>query len=239
MATLDSDESPAPTTQHSAAVWTATDPSGQALTQAEEEEEDYYDEEPTRRPVRKPFGPLALILCALVIAGGAFYGGVRLEKSKVPASSSASGSLAALAARFRAGGGAGATGGTGGTGGGAGGANAVRGTITLVDGSNIYVTDSSGNIFKVSTSPGSQITMTSAATVQKLHPGDNVTVIGPADANGTVTATVVTDTGAGTGGGRGARAGAGTGTAGAGTSSAGRAGTGGGGAVVFGGPPGG
>ena len=103
MAALDSDESPAPTTELPAAVWPANEPSGPALAhEGDEEEQDYYDDEPTGRPVRKRFGPLSLILCALVIAGGAFYGGVRVEKSKASTSSASTGSLAALAARSAA-----------------------------------------------------------------------------------------------------------------------------------------
>lgn len=193
--------------------------------------DDYFEEELPRRPLPKRLGPITISLIVLAMAAGAFYGGVQVEKHNVTASSSGTGAAAAAAfARLRAGAGA-ATTGRGGaaatTGGG--GFSGASGTITVVDGNNIYVTAADGSIVKVITSPASQYSVTSSGTIASLHPGDNVTVVGPSDGNGNVTATSVTDTGAGggTGGGRrgsGGGAGAGTGAATGGATARGTAG---------------
>ncbi len=168
------------------------------------EEAELWDDELPGRPLRKRLGPLTLVLAALLIAGGAFYAGVRVEKGKVGSSSSSS--LAALASRFasRAGAtattGAGSAGGAGagGAGGGLGGAarGATIGTIALVDGSNVYVRETDGTVVKVSTNPATTITASSTATVSQLHPGDAVIVSGSTGSDGTVAATAVRDQGA-------------------------------------------
>src|SRR5579859_1216707 len=126
-----------------------TSPSETALEGASRSDDDIYlEDELHGRPPRAKLGRWPMVLAALLLATGGFYAGVRVEKSKVKTSSSSS-ALSALASRFRNATGAGA-GGTGGAAGGAGG-GAVAGTITLIDGSNIYVTDSSGNVVKVMT----------------------------------------------------------------------------------------
>ena len=148
-----------------------------------------YQELP-RRPVRKPFGPLSYLIVTLFVASAAFYGGVLVEKHHVPASSGTATSAAASASRQRST--TGATTGAGATGT----APGVQGTITLIDGANVYVTDSSGNITKVLTTAQTQITATIQGTVQTLHIGDNVTVSGPTNANGQLQASSLRDTGA-------------------------------------------
>ncbi|HEY2429687.1 MAG TPA: hypothetical protein VGI06_12205 [Acidimicrobiales bacterium] len=183
---------------------------------ADMEADDAWEELPGR-PLRKRLGPLTVVLAACLLAAGAFYAGVRVEKSKVKSSSSSgTAALAALASRFAAGRtGATGTAGAAGTGGGAGAGGFARagttGTITLIDGSNVYVTQSDGSIVKVATNPGTTISVTSAGTVANLHPGDTVTVTGPTGTDGTITATALRDGGAGGGGGSGRGAGAGTG----------------------------
>jgi hypothetical protein len=184
-----------------------------------------WDELPGR-PLRKPVGPVTLILCGLLAAALSFYAGVRIEKSKVKSSSSSS-SVAAAISQFR-GGAAGTTGRTaaGGaaTGGAAAGAaGATTGTIRLIDGTNVYIAESDGTVVKVSTNPGTTFTITQSGTVTSLHPGDTVTVAGPTGSDGTVSATSVRDLGAGgAAGGFGGRAGGFGG--GAGRASAGGAG---------------
>ncbi|HEY5051332.1 MAG TPA: hypothetical protein VII50_10555, partial [Acidothermaceae bacterium] len=125
---------------------------------------------PTLPRVRRRKLPVATLVLALLAVGAAgFFVGVKVEKSKVPASTSNASRLAAAAAAFgtgataaRASGSpsAGATGTTGaagtgaaGTGaagtGAAGGAANIIGTVTVIDGTTLYVTDSSGNVVKV------------------------------------------------------------------------------------------
>ena len=83
--------------------------------------------------------------------------------------------------------------------------------MRLVDGDNIYVATTSGDIVKVHTSKSSTtITKTSSGTVSDVHPGDNVVAQGSAGSDGTINATRVNDGGtAGAGGGFGGGGGGG------------------------------
>lgn len=147
----------------------------------------------TRRKRRLPV--LTAILVLAVGAGGAFIGGAEIQKNYgTAANSSATGtasSTSALAGRFR---GAGAnTAGRGLPGGAAAGAGGgTAGTVTLIKGSSLYVTDASGNTVTVKTTSGSQITKTVSGSVKTIHPGDTVTVTGTQAKNGSYTATAIT-----------------------------------------------
>ena len=160
------------------------------------------------RPRRSRVNIATAGLAALVVAAGAFYAGVRVEKSH--AKSSSTGSLAAAFGRF-----AGRTGGTGtGSGRGAGtgagaltGAGVTVGQVKLVDGKNVYVTDTSGGITKIVTNSTSTISVSTEGLVSDVKPGDTVIVRGAAAKDGTVTATSITDSGAGAAGFGGGRAG--------------------------------
>lgn len=88
-------------------------------------------------------------------------------------------------------GGSGATGfggGSGATGFGGFGGSATTGTVTLIKGSTLYVTDASGNTVKVRTSPSSAVTKTVTGSVKTLLPGQTVTILGTQGKDGTVTA---------------------------------------------------
>jgi hypothetical protein len=175
-----------------------------------------YDDgsdEPEFRPrPRRRAHVLTFVLAAALLVGAGFYGGVLLQKHEDHGSTSASGGGSGRASRFAAAGGAsgasgasGATGasgaagggggrfgggaGFGGFGGGAGGGSAVAGTVKLVDGTNVYVTDTSGNVVKVTTNGSSQLTKTDPATIKDVAPGDVVTVRGSQNSDGSYTAT--------------------------------------------------
>jgi hypothetical protein len=165
------------------------------------------DDEPEFRPrPRRRAHLLTFVLAAALLAGAGFYGGVLLQKHEDHGSTSASATGSGRAARFAAGasGASGATGasgaaggagggggrfGGGGFGGGAGGGSAVAGTVKLVDGTNVYVTDSNGNVVKVTTNGSSQLTKTDPATTKDVAPGDVVTVRGTQNSDGSYTAT--------------------------------------------------
>jgi hypothetical protein len=91
-----------------------------------------------------------------------------------------------------AGGGFGGGGGAGGFGGGgfAGGAGGgvTSGTVKLIKGTSLYVTDTSGNTVKVALTGSSAVTKTETTTIAGIHPGDTVLAIGTAGKNGIVAA---------------------------------------------------
>lgn len=181
-----------------------------------------WDEEIPPRPVRQKLGRITLGLFVLACAAAAFYAGVVVEKHSIGSTATAA-STRTSARPATTGAGAGGAGAGGGAGGGA-----TVGQVKLIDGNNIYVTDSTGNVVKVATSSASQITVTSPGTVKDVKPGDTVIVTGTTGEDGTVSATAVRDSGAGGAGGfggfggrRGGGAGTGGGGGGTGTGAAG------------------
>ena len=98
------------------------------------------------------------------------------------------------------GGGANAGGGAGGGfGGGGAGGGFTSGTVKLIKGTSLYVTDTSGNTVKVAVTGSSTVTKTETTTIAGIHPGDAVLAVGSAGKNGTVAATQVRVTPAATG----------------------------------------
>jgi hypothetical protein len=160
-------------------------------------DDDFVTEILTRRKRRLPI--LTAILVLAVAAGGAFIAGAEVQKhygKSTTAGTGGASAFSALASRFRsgtAGAGAGAGAGTGRGGffgaGGAGGG--TTGTVTLIKGSTLYVTNSSGTTVLVHTSPASRVTKSVTGSVQTIHPGDTVTVTGAQAANGSYTAAAI------------------------------------------------
>ncbi|MEZ0064209.1 hypothetical protein ABIA32_000187 [Streptacidiphilus sp. MAP12-20] len=136
-------------------------------------------------PPRRKLPWLTLVLAGAVVAGLGFIGGVLVEKGQTPATSSGSTGRAFTA---------GARGGFGGTAG-AGGAGATVGTVKLVDGSTIYVTDTSGNVVKVTTGGSTKVGISKSGKVSDLKPGSTVTIRGTTTSSGDVAATTVTQLG--------------------------------------------
>ena len=137
---------------------------------------------------------IALVLTVGVVAG-AWVG-----RSTAPASGPAfpAGGFAA----FRGGGGV--PGGAGGFPGGAGGfpgggsssapvaGGVTAGTVKLVDGQNIYITDSSGATIKVKVGASTNVTAQQPSTLADIAPGSTVIVTGAAGADGIITAKTIT-----------------------------------------------
>jgi hypothetical protein len=139
--------------------------------------------------------PTAVLLVLLLAASG-FWGGAALQKhhAKTTAATGAAATRAAFAGAAAARGGFGGTGATGGTGTGtAGGAAtaATSGLVTEVQGNIVYVTDTTGALVKVTTSPTTTITRSSHNLADGLQTGDTVTVRGTKAADGSVTATAI------------------------------------------------
>jgi hypothetical protein len=167
---------------------------------------DNGDDEPEFRPrPRRRAHVLTFVLAGAVLVASGFYGGVLVQKHEDRGSSSATGAAARARAFAAAAGTTGAEGtgarnggaGLGGFGGGGAGGGAVTGTVKLVDGKNVYVTDTSGNVVKVATSGSSELTKTVAATTKDVAPGDVVIVRGTQNSDGSYTASTLVVSSAG------------------------------------------
>jgi hypothetical protein len=163
---------------------------------------------PPRR--RRGIAPLTAVLGVALVGAAAFFGGIEAQKAQGGSSSAAAaapgapagaGAAGGFAGRRAAGGfgggfGGGAQGagagaqGAGGFGGGASG-GVTNGTVKLVKGKDIYVTDASGNTVKVAITGSSAVTKTVSTTIAGIHPGDTVLAVGAPGKNGTVAATQV------------------------------------------------
>ncbi len=141
-------------------------------------------------------------LVALVLV---FFAGVFVDQHWGPSQSSAgAGSFASIASAFRSGRGSGGLGG-GGFGGGGFGGGITIGTVKLVDGSHIYIADSSGQMVKINTTAATTVSQQQSVKVSDLKAGQTLLIRGQADASGTLVATSITQ-GSLPGGGFGARA---------------------------------
>ncbi len=131
-------------------------------------------------------------LGALLLVALAFVVGAEVQKhyGKTAASTGSPAATAAAAlGRARAAGGLSGFGGAGGGFGAA--ASGTSGTVTLIKGSTLYVTDSSGTTSIVKTSASSRVTKTVASSVKTILPGSVVTVVGPQAKDGSYTATSI------------------------------------------------
>jgi hypothetical protein len=129
-----------------------------------------------RRRKKLPAVTAALAL-AVAVAGG-LVGGVEAQKHWGASSSPAATGRPAGFAGFA---------GAGGAGGGA-----TNGTVTLIKGSTLYVTDASGNTVLVHTTAQSSVKKTVAGTTKTIHPGDSVTVTGTQNKDGSYSAQAIT-----------------------------------------------
>ncbi len=139
------------------------------------------------------------ILLALFLAASGLWGGSLLQKHE-GGSTGATGAAAARAAFGRAGGAAPSASASGTS-------TSTSGTVTDIIGTTLYVTNSSGQLIKVTLSSSATVTRNATSSLSGLKPGDTVTVQGTAPANGSMTASSVAATAkgvtnAGAGGGR-------------------------------------
>jgi hypothetical protein len=178
-----------------------------------------YDLEPLPLPSRRRLPLLTALLVVALVAVAAFIGGVEVQKRMGSGSGSSAGG-SSFASRFaRAGSSAaGATGRPTGSAGGFAGGGTTFGTVSLIKGSTLYVTDASGNTVKVTTS-GATVSKTASASIKAIRPGQTVVVRGSSGRNGELAAQSITIGGAGGGfgGGRGFGSGGGGGGGGFGS----------------------
>ena len=185
------------------------------------EDDDTFQLLAIRRRRKLPLVTATLVVA--LVAAGAFIGGVEIQKHQ---GGSSAGTFRGALTSGLAGQGAGTTtgrtgttgstrgGGFGGVGGAAGGGTTF-GTVTVIKGSTLYVTDANGNIVKVTTSASSRVTKTTTATITLggVQPGDTVVVRGTQQKNGNIAADTIT---LGTGGFGGGASGFGSGSSGSG-----------------------
>ena len=184
-----------------------------------DDDDEWVSQAPRGWRVRGATGVLLLLL----FAAAGFWGGSALQKHHDKSSGSTA--AASAASRFAAFAGRGGTGtATGGrtSGGAAGGTtaggigagfarNGTAGIVTTIQGSTVYLTDSSGNLVKITTTPASTVTKTVSGTLADLQPGQTVVVQGSKAADGSTTARSITIAPAGTPFGAGGRFGGGAG----------------------------
>jgi hypothetical protein len=142
---------------------------------------------------RRSLPRMTMALAALLVLALAFVVGAEVQKhygKTAAATGGTAGGAAAAFARARDAGG-GPPGGFGGTGGFGGAASGPTGTVTLIKGSTLYVTDSSGTTSLVKTSAASRVTKTVSSSVKNIRPGSVVTVVGTQAKDGSYTATSI------------------------------------------------
>jgi hypothetical protein len=142
---------------------------------------------------RRRLPRVTMALAALLVVGLMFVVGAEVQKHYGTTAASAGGATGAAAAfgRARAAGGFAGGGGGGLAGGFGGAASGPTGTVTLIKGSTLYVTDSSGTTSLVKTSPTSRVTKTVTSSVKTIRPGSVVTVVGTQAKDGSYTATSI------------------------------------------------
>jgi hypothetical protein len=146
---------------------------------------------------RKKLPALTAALALAVAVAGGLVGGVEAQKHwGASTAAAATGRPAGFAGFAGRGGGAAGGGAAGfpGFAGAAGGAasGATNGTVTLIKGSTLYVTDARGNTVLVHTTAKSGVTKTVSATTKTIHPGDSVTVTGTQNKDGSYSAQAIT-----------------------------------------------
>jgi hypothetical protein len=185
----------------------SNDPTPDPIDDYVDDDEEWVSAAPKGLRVRVPTGLLLLLLFAAV----GLWGGSILQKHRDK--STASSRAATAAAAFGAGTGrrgagaaaagtggaaAGATGAAGGTGAAA--RAGTAGIVTDIQGSTIYLTDASGNLIKITTTPASTVRKTDSGTLADIKPGQTVIVTGAKAADGSTTARTITISPAGGGG---------------------------------------
>jgi hypothetical protein len=160
--------------------------------------DDEWIVDPAGRGVR--VRALSASLLLLVVLGLGFWGGALAEKHHGTGASTASAAsaLSRFAAARGAGGGAGAGAGFAGFAGAGGAGAAATGTVIGVQGRVLDISDSSGNIVKVTLGPAATVTRTASTGLAGLKVGDTVVVTGSTGTGGAVTATAVRATAQGT-----------------------------------------
>lgn len=145
------------------------------------------EEELPRRERRRLVTPAGVVAAVVAIAAIGFLGGVQVQKSR----GSTGGGAGAMARGGFPGTAGGGPGGAGQQQGGDGQSDATTGEVASVDGSTIYVEDSSGNTIRVKLGKGGEVTRTAVTEASDIHPGDTVVIQGETRSSGTLVASTI------------------------------------------------
>ena len=153
---------------------------------------------PTKVRRRGKIDKWTRILGVVVVLLLVFNIGVRLGHASRPKAATPAGGAGAGAGAAGAGAGTGAGAGAAIKGGaGAAGADASKaaasGTVKVVDGNNIFVTQPDGSTKKVVANDSTRYTRTEPSNLRDIQPGDKLTVEGSTQPDGSVSANRVTD----------------------------------------------
>jgi hypothetical protein len=153
---------------------------------------------PTRTRRRGQIDKWTRILGIAVVALLIFNIGVRMGHASRPKAAAPAGGAGAGAGAAGAGAGAAGRGAQDGAGAGAAGGEgaakpAASGTVKVIDGNSIYVSQPDGTTKKVVANDSTRYTRMEPGTLRDVQPGDRVVVEGTAQPDGTVTATRVND----------------------------------------------
>jgi hypothetical protein len=148
------------------------------------------------KPPRRKIPMVRLLLAVTALIGVGIICGVEVQKEWGTSSGSGTGFPALSSAALGGGASSGSTL-TGASGRGSSSASsllggATAGTVTLVDGSTVYVTTSDG-IVKVVTNSSTSIQISKKSSLSDLSPGETVTVLGQKNSKGSLVATSVSE----------------------------------------------
>lgn len=135
----------------------------------------------------KPIKPIFVLIIAIVVGAGAFYGGVLYQKNQQPSFAGRAGGGFYRTANGGAGGSQRGFGGAGGPGGTAG-VTPVRGQIVSTGNNTITVKMQDGSSKIVNLTSQTKINKTTTGSVSDLKSGTDVTAIGTSSSDGSVTA---------------------------------------------------
>jgi hypothetical protein len=151
---------------------------------------------PTKVRRRGKIDKWTRILAVAVVLLLVFNIGVRMGHASRPKAATPAGGAGAAGAGAGAGAkgtGGGAVGGAGAASGDAGVKPATTGTVKVIDGNAVYVSQPDGTTKKVVTNDSTRYTRTAPSTLRDVQPGDKVSVEGTPAPDGSVNATRVSD----------------------------------------------
>ncbi|HEV7685982.1 MAG TPA: DUF5666 domain-containing protein [Acidimicrobiia bacterium] len=151
---------------------------------------------PTKVRRRGKIDKWTRILGVAVVLLLVFNIGVRMGHASRPKAATPAGGAGAAGAGAGAGAkgtGGGAVGGAGAAAGDAGVKPATTGTVKVIDGNAVYVSQPDGTTKKVVTNDSTRYTRTAPSTLRDVQPGDKVSVEGTPAPDGSVNATRVSD----------------------------------------------